>query len=234
MSKPYSKEYPNLGKVFYKRDTRIKRLSIRFSRDGNICVNIPFFVVFKTAEQFLLTNKDLLIKKRLEFDSRLKLAIITDTKTRFYEFRLVPQLKFGIKKSNNLVELYYPSNLSASSSEVQAEAKRVLEKIYRLEAKTILPKRIAKLATDNGFIFNKVTIRNTKSRWGSCSANNNISLSLHLMKLPDHLIDYIILHELCHTVEKNHGVGFWALLNNRTNGKAKELAKEVKSFSATI
>lgn len=51
------------------------------------------------------------------------------------------------------------------------------------------------------------------------------------MNIPDNLIDYVILHELCHTVEKNHGPKFWKLLDHVTNGNAKLLAKEMKKYS---
>ncbi|HIP35703.1 MAG TPA: M48 family peptidase, partial [Crocinitomix sp.] len=58
-------------------------------------------------------------------------------------------------------------------------------------------------------------------------------LSLHLMRLPEYLIDYVILHELCHTIEKNHGKYFWALLEKVSPG-ARKLAKELKKYNARI
>jgi predicted metal-dependent hydrolase len=81
------------------------------------------------------------------------------------------------------------------------------------------------------FQYNKISIRNNKRNWGSCSSKNNISLNLQMMKLPDELIDYILLHELVHTEIKNHGPGFWEKLNLVTNNRAKELAKQVRKYS---
>jgi predicted metal-dependent hydrolase len=54
------------------------------------------------------------------------------------------------------------------------------------------------------------------------------------MRLPAHLIDYVVLHELCHTKEKNHGPGFWLLLDKVTDGNARSLAAEMKKFRTTI
>ena len=98
----------------------------------------------------------------------------------------------------------------------------------RKEAKKILPQRLEELAKKHGFKYNKVAIRNAKTRWGSCSYRNNINLNLHLARLDGDLIDYVILHELCHTVEKNHGAKFWALLHKHMPN-ATELRKKLKA-----
>jgi predicted metal-dependent hydrolase len=87
------------------------------------------------------------------------------------------------------------------------------------------------MAAKHRFAFKAVYIKNLKSKWGSCSSQGNINLNLHLMRLPDHLIDYIILHELCHTRQMNHGPEFWKLLNTITGGKAQQLDKEMKNYN---
>ena len=81
----------------------------------------------------------------------------------------------------------------------------------------LLINRINELADKYGFIFNKVSVRNQKTRWGSCSKNNNISLNIQLMRLSNSLIDYVILHELVHTVVKNHSILFWNTLDIYVN-----------------
>ena len=84
-----------------------------------------------------------------------------------------------------------------------------LPKINKEEARVKLGKRLSELATEHKFRYNKVSIRNQRTRWGSCSSKNNISLNMKLLHLPDQLIDYILLHELVHTRVKNHSKDFW-------------------------
>jgi predicted metal-dependent hydrolase len=107
------------------------------------------------------------------------------------------------------------------------------EEIERLrkEAKATLPNRVRELAEQHGLRYGRVTIRCTRSKWGSCTAKGNLSLSLFLMTLPEHLRDYILLHELAHTVHLNHSREFHALVDQLTGGREKELAKELRKYS---
>jgi predicted metal-dependent hydrolase len=89
--------------------------------------------------------------------------------------------------------------------------------------------RLNELALKHKLFFNRVTFRNQTTRWGSCSPKNHISLNLKLIMLPDHLIDYVLLHELVHTKIKNHGSKFWLALDKLT-GNAKALDKELKGY----
>ena len=96
-------------------------------------------------------------------------------------------------------------------------------------AKEFLEGRIKELADQFGFVYNRVTIRNQKTRWGSCSGKNNINLNMQLMNTPNHLIDYVILHELVHTKIKNHSPLFWGSLDKYV-GNAKAIDKELKKY----
>jgi predicted metal-dependent hydrolase len=79
-------------------------------------------------------------------------------------------------------------------------------------AKKVLTARLKQLAEKHGFRYGKLSIRRQRTRWGSCSVKNNISLNARLLKLPDDLVDYVILHELVHTHVHNHTKKFWAEL----------------------
>jgi len=99
-----------------------------------------------------------------------------------------------------------------------------------VEAKTLLTRRLQQLAKNHGFSYNRVFIRNQKTRWGSCSSKNNISLNMKLVKLPDELIDYVILHELVHTCKKDHSKAFWAEMDKLV-GNGKKMAAQLKNYS---
>lgn len=86
------------------------------------------------------------------------------------------------------------------------------EKIYRqhrAKAEQVLKKRTQELAHTYGFEFNRVSIKNTRTRWGSCSTKKNINLHYKLIFLKDEYRDYVIVHELCHLRQMNHSQAFW-------------------------
>ena len=91
----------------------------------------------------------------------------------------------------------------------QFEKRKNLPEIDRKVARKILCRRIGELAQLHNFVYNRVTIRKQKTRWGSCSTKNNINLNANLLHLPSELIDYVLLHELVHTRVKNHSKDFW-------------------------
>lgn len=104
----------------------------------------------------------------------------------------------------------------------------IIEERRRLAHK-ILPKRLDELAQRFGFKYRKVFIKNQKTVWGSCSYMNNINLNLNLVALDSEFIDYVILHELTHTVHKNHQKAFYNLLvKNMPN--ALEIQKRLKKI----
>lgn len=120
------------------------------------------------------------------------------------------------------------------NEELQSWFVRVIEESLRYMAKRVLVPRLDALAKDYGFKYTKVSIHKTHGRWGSCSTRKNINLSIYLMLLPARLRDYVILHELCHTVEMNHGPRFWDKLNAVTGGKAESLRMEMRSYDTSV
>lgn len=93
----------------------------------------------------------------------------------------------------------------------------------RKEAKEVLPKRLRELAERYSFEYNSVRVKHNSSNWGSCSRKGNINLNLNLVRVPDELRDYVILHELCHLRHPDHSPAFHALLESLCPG---HLAKQ--------
>lgn len=99
----------------------------------------------------------------------------------------------------------------------------------RQEAKKVLPPRLMELAGQYGFEVNGVRIKHNVSNWGSCSVKGNINLNLNLMRLPEYLRDYVMIHELCHLKYMNHGPEFHALLESLCPGHRK-YHKELRNY----
>lgn len=78
------------------------------------------------------------------------------------------------------------------------------------QAVEYIPKRVKYYAEKENFVYNKITIKNLVSRWGSCSTKGNLNFNCLLVLTPDYVIDYIVVHELCHLREMNHSEKFWA------------------------
>jgi predicted metal-dependent hydrolase len=81
----------------------------------------------------------------------------------------------------------------------------------RRARRTLLP-RLAVLSYQNQFPYERATVRQQRTRWGSCSRKKTISLNARLLLLPPAVVDYVLIHELCHTSEMNHSPRFWALV----------------------
>ena len=109
------------------------------------------------------------------------------------------------------------------------EKKRNLKKWLFFQANAYLKNRTFKIAQDHSLKFNKVSIGNYKSRWGSCDNKSNISLNWKLVMLPSKIIDYVIIHELCHTKQMDHSLSFWKSVSKLDN-EYKDNRENLKDF----
>ena len=221
--------------VTFFKSNKAKNINISIKPNRGVRVSVPRLVSFKNAERFAYQKVGWMKKHLSKMQTLENKTTIFNIDTKFntkqhslqIEKKAITAYKDTIQ--SGVIKVIIPNEFHISSIESQNYIKQAIEKTWRKEAKELLSKRTAELAQIHGFKYTKVSIRNSKTRWGSCSYNNNINLSLHLMMLPDHLIDYVILHELAHTKEKNHGVHFWNLLD-KVSGNAKGLDKEVKQY----
>jgi predicted metal-dependent hydrolase len=181
----------------------------------------------------------------------MKNSILTDPQLGQILFRYNQRAKkyiIRIKASGISVTIPYGGNYKSAESFFNKNKNAIFQKrnelstakkeenspkqdaLLRQQAKEYLPKELVRLAQEYGFSFQAIRISKSKTRWGSCSSKGTVNLSFYIMLLPGHLIEYVLLHELCHTIEMNHSVKFWLLLDKYTNGKAKELRKELRNY----
>ncbi len=139
-----------------------------------------------------------------------------------------PLKNFTVSMRDETVVIACPAHADFTTDRVQTLVKNAVMRAMRKKAEEYLPPLVQYWSSLFDLPYNKVTISKARSRWGSCSSKRDISLSFYLMLLPVHLMDYVILHELAHTCEMNHGPKFWELLNQLTDGKALALRKELR------
>lgn len=140
---------------------------------------------------------------------------------------------FMLRRTDDGAVIFYPSGADFSDSRVQQLLKAGVLRALKVAAADFLPPLLDEWSQRYNLPYNKVKINGARTRWGSCSAARTINLSCYLMLLPPHLMDYVLLHELTHTREMNHGPKFWALLDSMTGGPgtAKSLRAELRNFS---
>lgn len=199
--------YEGIGNIHYAKHPRARNLSIRINAKGKVRVSMPRHVSFRKAERFVLGRAPW-IRGKLE-----QIREKVDSQ---------PVLREG-----DYLQLREKA-LPLSRKHKGEDLEEVVWRLLLQEGKAYLPGRVAQLASLQGLKYSQVRVRRMQSRWGSCSASNNINLNSWLMMLPEHLSDYVILHELAHTVHKNHSSRFWQLLDDLTGGSAMALRKELR------
>lgn len=221
-------QFQQIGPVTFVKNRRSKNIKISVKPDQSVRVSFPFYASSLEVSQFVMKNIGWISGQQQKFEIKRSKIKTGQIQTRLHTITILEGAANKTKINFNNIEISL-ADLDSESSRSYLE--NVLVGIYRFEAQKFLPARLTELAQKHGFTFNRLTIRNNRRNWGSCSARNNISLNLQMMKLPDELIDYILLHELVHTRIKNHGPLFWAKLDESTNFRAREMSKQVRKFS---
>ncbi len=124
--------------------------------------------------------------------------------------KIVLKKSAWIEKHRKIIE---KRNQQMKEDNVHAMTREEL-KILGEQALKVLPERTAYYAKKMGVTYGRITIRNQKTRWGSCSSKGNLNFNCLLMKAPTAVQDYVVVHELAHRKEMNHSKAFWALVES--------------------
>ncbi|MDR0582173.1 MAG: M48 family metallopeptidase [Prevotellaceae bacterium] len=234
-------QHTKFGEVHFRKVPRSRSLRISIRMEKGVLVTLPMHESFTNAELFLYEKADWVAKtlQRLKAKQEEKKTIFTpETEFATYarKVQLVPDARQNVRVQivPETVYIYYPAHRSIQDETLQTVIRKAVEHAWKVEAYEVLPQRMAQLAAQCNLTCKRLNIKNVRSYWGICMPDNSITLSIHLMHLPPHLIDFIILHELSHTVHKNHGAGFWNLLDRLASGKAREYTHELQKYSTRV
>lgn len=222
-------EDKELGTITLLSGPRHKRYALKV-REGAIRATMPLNGDEKKMLAFIEENRAKLIRLLREYPSRSPLTENTRLQTASFRLEIIraERKNIRVRLSENILTIEYPAHLSIEEEYMQQKMHEILKNVFRHEAKRVLPARLEMLSRQYGFTYTGLKINSSRTRWGSCTTRKSINLSLYLMQLPWHLIDYVILHELCHTREMNHSDRFWALMDQVTDNRSKALRKELK------
>lgn len=194
----------------------------------------PCKAQYKQVYLLLLLRSSVLLSPHMVFKLNYDFHITTDIFQLRFEPGNAPHAT--IKRTRDSATIYMPKGFSFEGTASLEWANKVLAEALRNNAQVILTQRLRAIATAHGIAFNRLSIKDVSTRWGSCSSLRNVNLSLWLLLLPSHLIDYVIAHELSHLKELNHSTAFWTEVDKLCGGPgtAKRLDKELTTLERTI
>ncbi|HTY01074.1 MAG TPA: SprT family zinc-dependent metalloprotease [Bacteroidota bacterium] len=227
------KNVDGIGEVILHRSRKARRFSIRVEPFMGLVVVVPWNASYRSALEVVERHRAWVTRHLVMARNReAELTRSANTGRRVTRMHILEAHPddidtVDIQVRRGVISVCYPRTLSLESATVQKAMRDGVASAYRLEARRYLPDRVRELAHRFGFRFGRLTLKNLRTRWGSCSTANNINLNIQLMRLPDELIDFVILHELVHTQVKDHGPKFWRSLE-RVSGNAKSLDAKLR------
>ena len=228
---------PELGTIEFMRSERAKNINVRIMKDG-LRVSLPCRSTEKEAMRFIHSVREKIILKQNKLKNAAKknnLILNENSELQTLTFSVKVQAaernNIFLLLKKGILTIEFPNGTDCSSDAIQTQFWNGIDYFLKKEAKRILPGRTSFLADKYDFSFSSIKIQSSRSRWGSCSQCKNINLSFYLLLLPQHLVDYVILHELCHTKEMNHSPKFWQWMDKVTDGQSKKLRAEMKQYS---
>jgi predicted metal-dependent hydrolase len=227
-------EDEELGRLVLHVNVHARNFIFRTKNDA-IYISIPPHVTLKETKEVIEKMRDKLIASQKKIPHTL-IDLNYRIEAKYFKISLVTGIHENFLAHSKLgnTEIVCPPDTDFNNEKLQIWLKRIIEEALRKNAKAILPPHLSALSAQYKLPFQEVKINSSHGRWGSCSVKKVINLSFYVLLLPQHLIDYVLLHELCHTCEMNHSDRFWTLLNSFTDGKALALRKELKKYKTSI
>lgn len=220
------------GPITIRRSARSSQVRLRVAPNGTLQASLPLYAPIFLVKRLVRNSRD-------ELRSLLAQA---EPNTNYHDGMSIGKSHtltvrsastLNVERHSQQIIVRLPDSHPLDSPKVTRAIRDVVIETLRIEAKNYLPRRLSYLADQYGLHYTKVRFSHASSRWGSCSSTGTISLNIALMKLPFELIDYVVIHELAHTVEMNHSTDFWALVQ-KADPLYKQHRRALKNETPTI
>ncbi len=184
-----------------------RNIKIKINKEGIIKVSLPNYIPFLMARKFVRNNREWITKKidALKFQKNKYYYLGNNIDLIKKEYINNKNLKYILENNKLIVQ----KNINDEFSDDD-----LFFEWLKIQAENYIPNRVQKLANQYNFEYKKLQLKNLNSRWGSCSIKKILSFNIKLMYFNHKVIDYVIVHELCHLKEMNHSAKFWKLVQN--------------------
>ena len=220
------------GDITVRRSMRASSIRISVAPNGLLRASVPTYAPLFVLRRFIKSSRPhlrkMLASQAPAYELRDGMYI-----GKSHKISVRDADETSVKRTGQLIIVNLAPGNELTDPGIEKKVRTVVQAALRLEAKSHLPKRLAYLSEMLGCSYDNVRFSHASGRWGSCNSRGTISLNIALMKLPFELIDYVIIHELCHTKQMNHSPRFWSLVE-AADPNYKEHRKQLKTQTPSI
>ncbi len=222
--------FDDIGDVTFTKRHGARNIKIRIV-GSQVRVSLPAWAPYSSATSYVKQRADWINQNRqqvsmlrndINFGKDLRLIVKPTESSRI-----------SSKFTNGVLIIKMPRDRDIESAYIQSKIKERVVKTLQMQAEQLIVPRVRELVDTGAFDVNRIDIRKLRSRWGSCTNEKNITFNLYLIQLPWEYIDYVIYHELAHTIHLNHGEQFWSLVEMHVPNY-KLIRKQMKNYSPDI
>ncbi len=200
--------------VRWRRSTRARRISLRIDPAlGEVVITLPTRAGRRAGMMVLHTHADWVARRLRALPEALRFAdgARVPVGGKLMTIRHVPDGRFAARLRDDTLEV---------CGAAEFLPRRVAD-FLRAEARRMLASRVQEVSQRAGVAAARVSIKDTRSRWGSCSPTRALAFSWRLVMAPDFVADYVVSHEVAHLRHMNHGPGFWSLVDQLTPNRTR-------------
>lgn len=212
----------------------MRNRSVRITVDkvGKLAASMPTYAPMFTLKSLVKTSRPKLRLMLAQHSPAYRLEN-GETIGKTHKLIIVWGAQTSVKLIDKTIVVHLKDGDKVTRPSVEQAIRMCIKKALQADAKAILTPMIYSLSQEYGYSFERLKFTHASTRWGSCSTTGTISLNIALMKVPDNLIRYVLVHELAHTKQLNHSTKFWGLVA-KADPSYKLHRKMLKKYNPTI